>query len=264
MSPRPTPTAATFDAQIAEKGWVLFPDVLSAERVAALCDDADRVYDICRAVQVKNGVAANMEGTAHSLVGYGGALDEFVAAFPLAPWIDRYYGGKWIMLNFGASMSPPGTTNYTARPHRDIRAFTPDYRLSLNMLVMLDDFTAETGGTLILSGSHRREAIPTAEAFLRDADQIVGKAGDIVLFDSLTVHSAAPNRSGARRRALTLCLGRPFLKSQMDWSQYLPPSFQARMSEDVRQLMGFNARMATSLDDFYQPPERWTFKPDQR
>ena len=264
MITRAAPTEASFDALMAEKGWVLFPDVLAPAQVAALCADADRVYDICRSVQVKNGVSDNMEGAAHHVVGYGGALDAFLADFPLAPWIDRHFGGKWIVLNFGAAMSPPGITNYTARPHRDIRAFTPDFRLSMNMLVMLGDFTAETGGTLILSGSHQCEAIPSATEFLERADQIVGKAGDIVLFDSLTVHSAAENRSSARRRALTLCLGRPFIKPQMDWPRFLPPEFKARMSDEVRQLMGFNARVPADLDEYYQPPELWAFRPDQR
>ena len=36
------------------------------------------------------------------------------------------------------------------------------------------------------------------------------------------------------------------------------------MSDKVRQLMGFDARVAASLDEYYQPPERWTFKADQR
>lgn len=263
MTCRPTPTAETFDDLMAAKGWALFPGLLAAGQVSDLSADCDRVYDICRAVQQTNGVAANMEGTAHHVAGYGGPLDDFLHGFPLTDWVDRFFGGKWIILNYGAALNPPGFHAYTARPHRDVRAFTGGYRLSLNMLVMLDDFTPKTGGTLILSGSHRREAMPSSEEFAVGAEQIVGKAGDIVLFDSLTVHSAAPNRSADRRRALTLCLGRPFMKPQMDWPRYLSEAFQTRMDDRVRQLMGFNARVAASLDEYYQPPERWTFKADQ-
>jgi hypothetical protein len=264
MTCRTAPTPEAFDAAMAEKGWVLFPGVLPAAQVAALAADSERVYEICRAVQEKNGVAANQEGAAHHVAGYGGALDDFLAGFPLGRWIDRYFDGKSILLSYGAALCRPGALNYTAKPHRDVRAFTGDYRLSLNVLVMLADFTPETGATLILSGSHKREAMPDREAFDRGAERILGKAGDIVLFDSLTVHSAAPNLSAAPRPALTLCFGRPFMKPQMDWPRYLPPAFQANMSEEVRQMMGFNARVATSLDEYYQPPERWTFRADQR
>jgi hypothetical protein len=264
MTARAALTAETFDAEMAQRGWVAFPGVLSAAQVAALCDDSDRVYAICRAVQAKNGVADNQEGAAHHVAGFGGALDDFLRTFPLSAWIDRYFDGKSILLSYGAALCPPGALNYTAKPHRDVRAFTGDYRLSLNVLVMLADFTAESGATLILSGSHRAEAVPDRAAFDRGAERILGKAGDIVLFDSLTVHSAAPNLTAAPRRALTLCFGRPFMKPQIDWPRYLPPAFQATMSDTVRQMMGFNARVAASLDEYYQPPARWTFRADQR
>jgi hypothetical protein len=264
MTARAAPSSEAFDARMADEGWALFPDVLAAADVAALAADCERVYGICRTVQEKNGVAANMEGAAHHVAGYGGALDDFLTRFPLAPWVDRFFGGKWIVLNYGAVLNPPGWRAYTAKPHRDVRAFTGGYRLSLNMLVMLADFTAETGGTLIMSGSHRSEAMPSADEFTAGAEQITGKAGDVVLFDSLAVHCGAPNLSDAPRQALTLCLGRPFMKPQMDWPRYLPAAFQARMSDEVRQMMGFNARVAASLDEYYQPPERWTFKADQR
>jgi len=252
------------DYLLETRGWALFPEVLPPEAIAPLCEDSDRVYEICREVQHANGVAGNMGGTAHHVVGYGGALDDFLCAFPLADVIERYFGGKFIVLNFGAALNPPDVRSYTFRPHRDVRAFTRDYRLSLNMLVLLSDFTPVTGGTRILSGSHHIEAMPSLELFEREADQIIGKAGDIVLFNSLVVHSAAPNRSNDRRRALTLCLGRPFMKPQMDWQRYLSDEFQAGMSPSVRQLLGFNARVATSLDEYYQPEERWTFRADQR
>jgi hypothetical protein len=36
------------------------------------------------------------------------------------------------------------------------------------------------------------------------------------------------------------------------------------MNERVRQMMGFHARIAASLDEYYQPAERWTFRADQR
>src|SRR5580692_7547489 len=153
MTVRRAPPAERFDATMAEKGWVLFPGVLTSDDVAALADDCARIYRTCRAVQERNGVAANMEGTAHHVAGYGGPLDCFLARFPLTPWIDRFFDGKWIVLNYGAVLNPPGFRAYTAKPHRDVRAFTGGYRLSLNMLVMLADFTPATGGTLILTGS---------------------------------------------------------------------------------------------------------------
>lgn len=248
------------------RGWVLYPQCLSGREVDALARQSEEVYEACRVVQEKNGVAnASMEGAAHHIVGYGGALDRFIEDLPLQAEIARYFDeGKYIILNYGAGINPPGARTYTGKPHRDVRAHTGDYHLSLNMLVMLDDFTEENGATLILDGSHHPTDPPSNAVFERHARQVTGKAGDIILFNSLVVHSAAPNRSAASRRCLTLCFGRPYVKPQMDFSRYLPQDVQDRFTPFARQLLGFNARVSTSLEEYYQPMERWMFRADQR
>jgi hypothetical protein len=249
------------------RGWVLFPGCLSDGDVRALGQDCERAYAACRKVQQKNGVAtASMEGAAHHVVGHGGALDRFIEHLPLQEEIERYFdGGKYIILTYGAAINPPGAKTYTSKPHRDVRAYTPDYHLSLNMLVMLDDFTVDNGATLLLDGSHHAPEPPSAAVFERHARQILGKAGDILLFNSLVVHSAAPNRTASSpRRCLTLCFGRPYVKPQIDYARYLPQAVQDRFTPFARQLLGFNARVASSLEEYYQPMERWMFKADQR
>jgi ectoine hydroxylase-related dioxygenase (phytanoyl-CoA dioxygenase family) len=260
----PVIDAATFERQIRERGWVRFPGVLGKARLQALREDVDRVYALRRVVQEANGVAAGMQGVAHHVLGEGTSLDAFVADLPLWETIEAYFGGRFILLNFGAALHPPGGQSYTLKPHRDVRAFSPGYRLSLNMLVMLDDFTEQNGATLMLSGSQHVETMPTMDDFSSRAERARGQAGDIVLFDSLLVHAAAPNSSDAMRRALTLCFGRPFMKPQMDWPRFLAPTKAEDFSPKARQLLGYDARVPASLDEYYQPPERWTFKPDQR
>lgn len=262
-APEAGPTPEEFDFLMATRGWTRFPGAMAGHDLAAMRADLDALYDRCREVQARNGVAGNMEGTAHHLVGYGTSLDRMIDDFPLYERIEQFFAGKFILLNFGASLNPPGSRSYVARPHRDVRQFTRDVRMSLNMLVMLDDFTPETGGTLILSGSHMVEPIPPTDMFLRLADRVTGQAGDVILFDSQTVHAAGENRGDARRRALTLCLGRPWLKPQIDFQRYVATA-EAELSPTARQLYGYHARVAASLDEYYQPPERWTFKADQK
>lgn len=255
---------ADAEAELAARGWVKFAGAVGPAQLALLRADAERVYGLRRAQQIANGVAEGMEGAAHHVPGEGGALDRFLDELPLYDRIERHFGGKVILLNYGAAMHPPGARSYTFKPHRDVRAFTRDFPLSLNMLVMLDDFTVENGATLMLSGSHRVEAMPEPEVFQPRAEHAVGHAGDVLLFDSLLVHAAAPNRSTAQRRALTLCFGRPFMKPQMDWVRRFGRDAEAGLSPMARQLLGYHARVPESLDDFYQPPERWAFKTDQR
>jgi hypothetical protein len=258
------PTPEDFDFLMSTRGWTVFPAAMPGRDLAPMRADLDQLYERCRDVQTRNGVAGNMVGTAHHLVGYDSSLDRMLDDFPLYDWIGRFFNGKFILLNFGASLNPPGSRSYVAKPHRDVRQFTRDVRMSLNMLIMLDDFSPETGGTLILSGSHLVEPIPEPAMFTRLADRVTGKAGDIILFDSQVVHSAGQNLGDKSRRALTLCLGRPWLKPQIDFPRYLPPDQEAGLSPTARQLYGYDARVAASLDEYYQPPERWAFKADQK
>lgn len=254
---------AQIDDLMRTRGWVRFERVLAPDQITALASDAETLYAARRAVQLRNGVAANMEGTAHHGLGLGNSLDQLVNEMPLLEQIERYFDGKTILLNFGATLHPPGSTAYTHKPHRDVRTWSNGFRLSLNMLVMLDDFTLENGATRLLEGSHRAEAMPTQDQFDTGAISLLGKAGDIILFDSLVVHSAMPNHSNALRRGLTLCFGRPFMKPQMDWPRFLPTETHANLTPVARQLLGFHARVPASVEDYYQPPENWAFKANQ-
>lgn len=256
--------AGEVDYLMRSRGWVRFSGQIASDAVARMRNDLDRLYAHCRSVQIANGVDANMEGAAHHLVGYGTSLDDLLDSFPLHAEIERHFGGKYVIGTFGAALNLPGAVTYVAKPHRDIRAYTHGYRLSLNMLIMLDPFTVENGATLLLDGSHQVEALPEPDVFDRHARPVLGGAGDIVLFDSLLVHAAAPNSTPVARRALTITLTRPFMKGQIDFPRYLSSEAQSRLSPAARQLLGFNAQVAASLDAYYQPPERWAFKADQR
>lgn len=254
----------TFERRMGMEGWVHFHQVLPAEALPRLRADVEHVYRLRRAVQERNGVTVGLEGTAHHVLGEGTSLDAFANDLPLYDEIRRWFGGQIILLNFGATLHLPSTTPYTLKPHRDVRAWSGGYRLSLNMLVMLDDFTAENGATLMMPGSHLVEELPGRPEFEAQSRPLLGQAGDIVLFDSLLVHAGAPNRSTAPRRALTLCFGRPFMKPQMDWPRFLSAEAQAKLNDTGRQLLGFHARVPATVEEYYQPPERWAFKPDQK
>lgn len=245
------------------RGWYRFPGVLRPGQLVALRDDLDRLYRQCREVQIRNGVAANMEGTAHHLVGSGSSVDDLINHLPLHDFIAAYFDGKFIATTISASLNPPASKSYVMKVHRDVRAFTGGYRLMLNMLVMLDDFTDISGPTMMMPGSHHVEEQPSSALFEAMAQPVRGQAGDIVLFNSLVFHRASTNRGDQWRRGLTICFGRPWMKPQIDFPRFVPAEQAAKLTAVGRQLLGYNAKVATSLDEYYQPPENWAFKPDQ-
>ncbi len=90
---------------------------------------------------------------------------------------------------------------YNQNGRARIRVPFPDVIMNLVTMWMITDYTVENGGTIIIPGSHKRNYAPelgTAVDPLAKYEgevQLVGKAGDVGVFDARTWHAIAPNIS---------------------------------------------------------------------
>ena len=81
----------------------------------------------------------------------------------------------------------------------------PDAVMHLTTLWMLSPFTAETGATLIVPGSHRTDNNPTGDNGVDPQKpyptemQATGRAGSVLMFDSRMWHATAVNHSDKPR-----------------------------------------------------------------
>ena len=116
----------------------------------------------------------------------------------------------------GAVMNHPGNArgywhsdwpfNQTVASH--VPAPYADAVMHVTAIFMLSPFTEETGGTLVVPGSHRSSTNPSGENGVdRDSPypteiNAIGAAGDVLLFDSRLWHSVAPNHSDRPRTAV--------------------------------------------------------------
>lgn len=86
----------------------------------------------------------------------------------------------------------------------------PDAVMHLTTLWMLSPFSLETGGTLVMPGSHRSPSNPTGDngfdpmGALPGEANAHGAAGDVLLFDSRLWHATAPNTTAEPRVALAI------------------------------------------------------------
>jgi ectoine hydroxylase-related dioxygenase (phytanoyl-CoA dioxygenase family) len=254
-----------FERQMADNGYAVFERVLPADLLEALRRDIPERIAASGEWQRKNGIQDAMEGVAHHVVGGDDSLATFLETCYLDEYIRAYFsGGEYILNSYGAIDNLPHSSRSYAhgqRFHRDVRTYSGDFRLMVNMLVMVDDFTLENGATKMVPGSHRVAERPDDAEIERRTVRLVGPAGSIVLFDSNLWHSAAPNLTSGSRKALTLTFTRPFCKQQMDYPRMLGEDWPR--DERMRQLLGYNARVPASYDEWYQPPERRMYKPGQ-
>jgi ectoine hydroxylase-related dioxygenase (phytanoyl-CoA dioxygenase family) len=256
-------TLAEFERKMADDGWVVFPSLISPALVSEMREDMARAWDVCREIQRRNGVSSEADLTVHHLIA---VCDSFIRLLVemqvLDEYFESYFGGKYILNSLGGAINTRGRTSYAHRIHRDIRSFSGNVPLLLNTLVMLDAFTEQNGATYMGTATHKKAERIDDEEFYRIAERALGPAGSVLVFNSNVWHAGGDNVTCEPRRSVTPMFCRPFIKPQFDYPRALGYE-RTDWPPYVRQLLGYNARIPASLDEWYQPPERRMYLPGQ-
>jgi hypothetical protein len=251
------------DVTLSRQGWTVLESVIPNPLTERLRVELDSAYSVCREIQIRNGVGKDTPGTLHHLLAFKGAFIQLLEQLPCKNLIHDYFDGPFILNSFGGVLNCAENSSYVGQVHRDIRFFTGDLPLMLNMLIMLDDFTLKNGATHVLSGSHRKSEKPDDDFFFEKADRVFGTAGSCLLFNSNLWHAAGVNRTSLPRRALTLTWTRSCIKQQMDYVRLLGETSVATMDDSLKQLLGYYARTPSTLEEWYLPPESRFYQPGQ-
>jgi len=176
---------------------------------------------------------------------------------------DNFFKSKCILNSFSALDNLPNQPNFSAIVHRDLRFYSGDFPVMVNCLVMVDDFTIENGGTYLLAKSHLEKRKPSDEEFFANADQAVGKRGDILIFNANVWHSSAPNKTQNHRRAIPITISKSFMKQLLDYPRAIGYNKIDEFDYEFQQLLGYHSRVPSSLDEWYQPENKRFYKKDQ-
>jgi len=253
-----------FEREMATIGLSTFVAALPPAQVAGMRADCLKWVNRCRTYQIAAGINADGDGTAHHSVGDDDALDAYLHQHLFHPYLSQYFGGKpYIMHACNPVGGLPGQRTYVHGIHRDARTYIPGYRLRINMLVMLDEFTPKNGATKILLGSQTMREVPDENEFERRCHPITGPAGSVVLFDSYLWHRGGINSTDRARVAHSLCFGPAFIKPQMDYARMLGEERAVQFSELSRQVLGYNSRVPMRLEEWYRPRDSRLYQADQ-
>ncbi len=147
--------------------------------------------------------------------------------------------------------------------HKDFPRVLNGYVASINVMVAIDAFTADNGATLMALGTHQRVEQPDRDYLQSIAVPAEAPAGSLVVFDSTLWHAAGANVSGADRLAINQQFTRSFIKQQIDYVRALGNPLVEMLPPRTQQLLGWYTRVVTSLDEYYQPPERRLYRKGQ-
>lgn len=247
--------AEDVDQIIQSIGWAVLESAVPEVLLNQMREGLRFAYAICRHAQKTSGVEDKTEGTVHHLpaISVRQPFLDLLEGNPAAPFISQFFGGQpYILQSMGGNFNFPGAANYAGNVHRDIRSYFKD-RLMLNTLVALDDLTVDNGATWLMMGGHLVAQKPSEEDFAKHAIQVTAPAGSILLWDSRVWHRAGVNRTEAPRRIVTPIFTRPFYKQGMDYPRAIGDDVE--LADNLRQVLGYNARVPASLDEWYRPPE---------
>lgn len=252
-----------FKEVIDELGWIVYENAVEPTFLQEISNSLEDAYAVRRQIQLTNGIGNCMNGTLHHLVDKDSFTLKFLKNQYCAAQIKYFLKGNYILNSLGAVINTNQSTGYVQNIHRDIRTFTGDYKLMIQLMVILDDFTLNNGATYFLSGSHKREDKPNDDFFFENADRAIVTKGSIIVFDANLWHATGKNCTEKPRRTLTMAFTRPFFKPQLDYPRFLGYNFGNQLDNDLRQILGYKSRVPQNLEEYYQPVEHRMYQPDQ-
>jgi ectoine hydroxylase-related dioxygenase (phytanoyl-CoA dioxygenase family) len=114
-----------------------------------------------------------------------------------------------------------------------------DPPLMMQVIWMMEPFSAENGGTLLAPGSQRWDGPPDAERFAAAAVHATGAAGDALLSHGLLWHRTALNQSREPRVAVLINYTQLTVRPMVPLGPF-DGKFRAKASAELATLLAFD------------------------
>jgi ectoine hydroxylase-related dioxygenase (phytanoyl-CoA dioxygenase family) len=253
--------------ELKDQGYTIIRNLIDDNWLDLLRDGLDKAFIEHRQTQLNNGNDIHTDGVAlHVLLSnpiFISFLEELQNTGFFKFLSESFFDSKCIINSFSGLDNLPNQPNFSAIVHRDLRFYSGDFPIMLNCLLMVDDFTIENGATYLLPYSHLDESKPSDNEFFQRAIQVVGKKGDMIVFNANVWHSSAPNITQDHRRAIPITVSKSFMKQLLDYPRAIGYERIDEFSFELQQLLGYHSRVPASLDEWYQPESKRFYKKDQ-
>lgn len=207
-------------------------------------------------IQLKNSVENPTRSIALNCLAdsavYMKLLESLTTDDEISMLLGSFLGKDFILNSFSGLNCLKNNSNFSINIHRDVKEYSGKFNMMLNMLVMIDEFLPTSGPTRLLPYSHLHEQKPTDEEFEKMSIFAEGKSGDILIFNSNVWHSSSKNISGNPRRSIAITFSKPFIKQLVDYTKLLF-NFENGLNNHMRKILGYDNRLAESLEQWYVP-----------
>ncbi|NOR58649.1 MAG: phytanoyl-CoA dioxygenase family protein [Sulfurimonas sp.] len=234
--------------EIKNDGFTIVENILSSEELEKYRKKIDDIYKLQENEFGKDKLSSIKE---KNMCRMPVKYDDYfinIATNKIVLDITKRFLGDYFILNLqNAIINTPNEEHHQSSWHRDLpyQNYVISNPLSINALFCIDDFTVETGGTIVVPYTHKIEILPSDRYIKKHAVTAVAKAGSVIVFDSMLFHKAGYNSSNIIRRAVNHQYQIPLLKQFYDF----PKALNGKFSDDkfLAQLLGYTSQVP--LDD---------------
>ncbi|MDB5438240.1 MAG: Phytanoyl-CoA dioxygenase [Caulobacteraceae bacterium] len=206
--------------EIRVQGYGALTSMIPTETVDHLNAQMDAIYARqCAEVGGEDGLMAMKDADiARCLLAYSPDYMALATHPTMIAVAQALLGENLVLLMQNGVINRPERIQAQARWHRDLnyQHWVCSRPLAMGVLVCLEDFNIETGGTTFLPGSHLAEDFPSEAVVEREAVTPDLPRGSVIFFNAMTFHRAGVNQSGRVRRAVNHVIGAPILSQQVD------------------------------------------------
>jgi ectoine hydroxylase-related dioxygenase (phytanoyl-CoA dioxygenase family) len=277
----PDDEAARDVAAIRARGFVVIPDLLSADQLAGM--RAALAPHLRAELLGRNNFEGHRTERVYSLVGRGAPFAALVEHPRVLAICDAFLAPNYLLTASQAINILPGET---PQPFHTDDSFYPIPRprpaISVSTIVAVDPFTTENGATQVIPGSHGwddaalgaglagidfqtapedarrpKPSAPLPPELATAVLDVAMPAGAAIVFLGTLVHRGGENRSAAPRLALSNQYCEPWARQQENYTLSIPRETARALSPRVQALLGYSVHPPFMGHANGVHPRRW-------
>jgi len=192
-------------------------------------------------------ISINDQNVVRALFVYDDFFTKFINNKNIINILNQCFGNKYILNLQNSPINRAYDSHYGSTWHRDLsyQHFVPSRPIAITILICLDAFTEDNGGTHILPYSHKYEEFSSQSYQEKNQKKLSANIGDVLIFDSLLFHRAGPNLTNKERKLLVQMYTLPFVKQQVNFPKMLDGKYSN--NKNLSYLLGYDSEVEDSV-----------------
>ncbi|BAZ45920.1 hypothetical protein NIES4102_29480 [Chondrocystis sp. NIES-4102] len=183
------------------KGYILLPNLISCQEATAA---RNLIFDL--QAKTDKSLVKGAKSRIYGLLYQGDIFTKLIENELVNSIIEAVLGEDIILGGFSAHILYPGASRmgiHVDYPYWAMSSPFPKYPiLEVQVIWMLEDFTADNGAPLFAPGTQNLAIQPDLEKFEKTAEKITGEAGTAIISHGLCWHDTSVNNSDRPRVSL--------------------------------------------------------------